>query len=314
MPHWIATGPGGLDDFALVETDLGAPAPGQVRIDVVAAGVNPADLKHARAATRFPLPIGYEVAGRIGALGPQTSIASGPAQVGDPVLAFRVRGGYASSIVVPAADVFTKPAGLGFDEAAGLLLAATTAADLLRAARATAGDLVLLHGASGAVGVMVLQLAARRGIRVIGTASDRHLARVRGFGGLAVGHGSGLARRLTALVGTEPISAALDAAGTDEAIDTSLALVADRSRIVTVAAPARAAADGFVALGGRQPVSKAFRDAVRGELIAAAGRGELTVPVAARFALDEAPDALRLVAGGHAGGKVVLHPSMRDHA
>ena len=97
VQRWVATGPGGLDDFAFIDDQLHPPGPGEVSIEVLAAGVNPADLKHAQAASSFPVPIGYEVAGVVAALGPATEIASGSAAPGDDVLAFRVYGGYAVS-------------------------------------------------------------------------------------------------------------------------------------------------------------------------------------------------------------------------
>ena len=97
--------------------------------------MNPADTKHTRQGdpADLPIPIGYEVAGVLSAVGPDTAIASGGGAVGDEVLAFRVAGGWTGRITVPAADVFAKPAELGFPEAANLLLAGTTAADLIRA-------------------------------------------------------------------------------------------------------------------------------------------------------------------------------------
>jgi len=305
VQRWVATGPGGLDDFAFIDDQLHPPGPGEVSIEVLAAGVNPADLKHAQAASSFPVPIGYEVSGVIAALGPDTEIASGAASPGDDVLAFRVYGGYATALTVPAGKVFAKPSTVGFPEAANLLLAGTTAADMLRAARAVTGETVLLHGASGAVGVAVLQLARLRGITVIGTASPRNFERIVKFGGLPVEYGRGLTDRVRALA-PEGIAAALDAAGTDEAIDTSEELVADRSRIVTVVARNRAERDGFVALGGTQPESAAYRDSVRADLIAHASAGDLVVPVAQTFHLSQARAALELVSGGHAGGKVAL--------
>lgn len=303
---WRATGPAGLSEFEFVDAPIPAPQRGEVTIDVVSAGINPADLKHARAATEFPLPIGYEVSGRLAAVGPETEIATGPASVGEAVLAFRVRGGYATKITVPARDVFHKPASLGFDEAAGLLLAGSTAADMLRAANVRAGDLILLNGASGAVGVMVLQLARDRGISVIGTARETSFQRARQFGGRPVTYGDGLADRVRAIANGARIDAALDAVGTDEAMDVSEELVVDRSRIVTIAAPVRAAADGCRALAGRQADSAAYRDSVRGDLIGRAGAGELVVPIAATFPLASAPEALELVVTGRAGGKVIL--------
>lgn len=304
--RWVATGFDGLGDFALVDEELDKPGPGEVTIAVRAAGVNPADLKHVRResdSTLLPLPIGYEVSGTVEAVGPQVDSVD----IGGDVLAFRVRGGYATALNVSADKVFAKPASLTFDEAAGLLLAGCTAADMLRAASLDRDETAALHGASGAVGVAVLQLARLRGIRVVGTSSPAGFDRIREFGGVPVSYdGPGLADHIREAAEPFGIQAALDASGTDDAIDASLELVDDRSRIVTIAAPRRAAADGFIALGGAQPESQLFRDSVRSNLIRLAGQGDLVVPVARTFALEDAVEALRLVAGGHAGGKVVL--------
>ncbi|AZG46707.1 NADP-dependent oxidoreductase [Gordonia insulae] len=308
--RWVATGFGGLDDFAFIDDELGPPGPGEVTIGVRAAGVNPADLKHTRRVTdpsQLPLPIGYEVAGEILALGPDTEIASGGGAVGDAVMAFRVAGGYATALTVPAEKVFAKPAALDDPAAANLLLAGCTAADMVRAAHLERDETVLLHAASGAVGVALMQLARLRGIRVIGTAGPSSFDRVREFGGIPVEYGPELVDRVRAAVPGE-VAAALDCAGTDEAIDASLELVADRSRIVTIVSPQRAAADGFVALGGAQPESLAFRDAVRSNLIRLAAAGDLVVPMARTYPLAEARAAVAYVSSGHPGGKVALIP------
>ena len=91
--QWIATRPGGLEVFELVETEVPAPGTGEVRVRVRAAGMNPADIKHVVQGdpAAFPRPVGYEVAGVLTALGPDTEIASGGGAVGDAVLAYRVR-------------------------------------------------------------------------------------------------------------------------------------------------------------------------------------------------------------------------------
>lgn len=122
--------------------------------------------------------------------------------------------------------MFAKPTTLTHPEAANLLLAGTTAAEMLSVVGAAPGETILLHGASGAVGVSVLQQAHLRGIRVIGTASEERFAEIRRFGGIPVRYGVGLLDRVRQAAGA-PLSAALDAVGTDEAIDTSLELVAD---------------------------------------------------------------------------------------
>ncbi len=294
--RWVATGP---STFELTPYDVPDPGPGEVTISVRAAGVNPADAKHPSRADAFPVPVGYEVAGVVSAVGPSVDLA-----VGDEVLAFRVSGGWATSLTVPAGDVFAKPASLSFPEAANLLLAGCTAADMLHVARVGAGDTVLVHGASGAVGVSLLQQAALLGVRVVGTASPAHFDVVKRYGGEPVPYGSGLLDRLSSY----SFVAAFDCVGTDEAVDVSLALVPDRSRIVTIAAPARAAAEGFPALGGSHPASKEFRDSVRGSLVSLAESGRLEVPIARTFPLADALGAVELIRSGHPGGKLALIP------
>lgn len=310
MPrHWIATGPGGLDDFELTSYDAPEPGPGEVTVAVRAAGMNPADYKHVAGlrADQLPAPIGYEVAGVITAVGPDTEIASGGGAVGDEVLAFRISGGWADAVTVAAGDVFAKPASLPFEQAANLLLAGTTAAEMLHVTGVAAGDTVVVHGASGAVGVSVLQQAARIGARVVGTASERRFEEVRRFGAEPVAYGDDLEQRVREAA-PDGVVAALDCVGTDEAVDVSLALVAARDRIVTIAARQRAEADGFRAIGGAMPESKTFRDGVRAELIRLAGAGHLEVPVAHTFPLDRAVEAAELLRGGHPGGKLALLP------
>lgn len=306
--RWLATRWGAPDRWEYVEYDPPAPGTGEVTIRVRAAGVNPADRKHVMAPRTdmdLPVPIGYEVSGEISAVGPDTVIESGPAAVGDEVLAFRVRGGYATEVTVPAQKVFHKPASLPHAEAANLLLAGTTAAEMLDVVGAAPGETLLLHGASGAVGVSVLQQAALRGIRVIGTARQERFEEVRRFGGLPVSYGSGLADRVRDAADA-PIAAALDAVGTDEAVDTSLTLVDDPARIVTIAAAERAQREGIRWIVGSLPQSATFRDAVRPELIALAASGRLVVPVAHTYPLAQAVEAHQLLATGHPGGKIAL--------
>ena len=311
--RWIARGPGGPRSWELIDVETPPPGPGEVTIRVRAAGMNPADAKHVAVENgqAWPVAIGYEVSGEISAIGPDTEIGSGGAAIGAEVVAFRVSGGYADELTVDASKVFRKPSTLTHPEAANLLLTGTTAAEMLAVAGAEAGDTVLLHGASGAVGVSVLQQAAARGIHVIGTVNPRSEAsaeRVRRFGGIPVAYGPGLRERVVEAAAGAPVRAALDAVGTDEAVDVSLALVADRARIVTIVARGRAENEGFHWIAGSRPDSTRFRDAVRADLIAATEAGTLTVPVAQTFALEEAPSATEALAEGHPGGAFALIP------
>ena len=304
--HWIATRPGGLDVFELVGVDVPAPGAGEVTIDVRAAGVNPADYKYVASGDfTEPKAIGFEVSGVVAALGPDTQLASGGGATGDEVLAFRVDGGFATRLTVPARDVFAKPAALEHPAAANLLLAATTAAEMLHVTGAADGETVVVHGASGAVGVSVLQQARLLGVRAVGTAGPDSFDVVRRFGGTPVAYGDGLQERLRELA-PDGYAAALDCVGTDEAVEVSLALVADRDRIVTIAAFGRAEADGIRAIGGTMPASAAFRDQARARLIALAGDGDLVVPVARTYPLAQAREALAFLQGEHPGGKLAL--------
>jgi NADPH:quinone reductase-like Zn-dependent oxidoreductase len=301
--HWVATDFGGIDAFAFVDVDVAAPGAGEVTIEVRAAGMNPADFKHTVQPSdrSLPIPIGYEVAGVVSAVGDGAGF-----EVGDEVIAFRVSGGYATHLTVDASNVFRKPPGLTFPEAANLMLAGATAMDALHVTTVTAGDTVLVHGASGAVGVMVLQCARMLGARVIGTASEGRFDVVRGFGGEPVAYGPGLDDRVRALA--DEVDVAIDTVGTAEATEVSLALVPDRQRIVTIANAAAARELGFLAIGGTVPASAAYRDSIRGDLVSLAASGDLVVPMARTFPLADAIEALELLKGGHPGGKLALIP------
>jgi NADPH:quinone reductase len=305
---WVAVDFGGPEVLRCIDVDVAHPGPGTVTIDVRAVGMNPADAKHVAPGQDpklLPLPIGYEVAGVVAALGPGTQLASGAGAIGDEVVAWPVTGGYTTAITVPASSVFAKPTTLSFAEAASLLLVATTAADLLHACGAGPGETVLLHGAAGAVGVMALQQARQLGIRVIGTASPSSFDYVRRFGGTPVEYGPGLLDRVKAAA-PEGIAAALDTVGSDEAGDVSLALVEDRKRVVTIAAAPRAKADGYVFVGASNPESGPFRAQERRRLLKQAQDGELVVPMARTFAFEDAPAAFAMLTSPHAPGKIAL--------
>jgi NADPH:quinone reductase-like Zn-dependent oxidoreductase len=220
-----------------------------------------------------------------------------------------VDGGYATHVVAAVGDVFAKPEALSFAQASGLLLTGVTAVHLLTAAGVDAGDTVLVHGASGGVGLMVTQLAVARGARVIGTAGAARLDAVRAFGGEPVTYGEGLAQRVRELA-PSGIDVALDTVGTDEAVDTSIELVTDRSRIASIAAFGRAPGLGIALLGGGPGADPgtAVRAAARQPLVDLARAGRLIVTLDRTFPLDEAGEAHAYLAAGHAQGKLALIP------
>ncbi len=306
----MATAFGGPESLTVEEVTLAEPGPREVHVKVRAAGVNPADVKsYAREGdpSSLPLPVGYEAAGVVAAVGEGAADDAGPLAVGDEVIVFRTRGAYAADLVVPDSTLTRKPGGLGWPEAGGLMLAGATAVHTLEATAVREGDTVLVHGASGGVGLFAVQLARLRGARVIATAGEGNHDLLRELGAEPVTYGDGLADRVRALA-PDGVDAALDLVGTDEALDVSLALVADRDRIATIANFTRAPKEGVKLLGGSADSGDDIRMAARPELARLAGDGTLRVLVAATYPLDDATDAHRQVATGHTTGKVVLLP------
>jgi NADPH:quinone reductase len=306
--QWLATDFGGPEVLKQVPLDLGPPKTGEVTIEVHAAGMNPADYKHfapGQDRSLLPLTIGYEASGVISALGPEAEIATGGGAVGEEVVAFQITGAYASHVTVKASDVFAKPTQLSFPEAANLLLVGTTATEMLHVTAVGTDDVVLLHGATGAVGTSALQQARLIGATVIGTASKAHFDEIARFGGVPVDYGPGLEERVRAAA-PGPVTAALDTVGTDEAIDVSLFAVADRKRIVTIAAPQRAKSDGLQWVGGSNPKSGPYRASQRARLLQMAARGDIIVPIAMTFSINDAPSAVAALMGEHPYGKLAL--------
>ncbi|MDQ1418992.1 MAG: NADPH:quinone reductase [Acidimicrobiaceae bacterium] len=298
----------------MIDEELGAPGRGQVLVDVLAAAANPADYKmysgaFGRDPSKLPIRLGFEAAGVVAAVGEDAEGPAGAVHPGDDVIAYRIQGGYASQVMVPASAVVPKPSTLSFEEASGLLLTGATAAHALIATAVAAGDTVVVHGASGGVGSMAVQLAVIAGARVIATAGESSHAYLRQLGAQPVSYGDGLAERIDALA-DNGVDAAIDTVGTDEAIDTSIALVADRNRIATIAAfqrgrwrrlgrgafPLRPAGPGS-GVNGCESRFRGRRPARRRGLGARAG-----IP------LVEAAAAHRELATGHTHGKIVLIP------
>jgi NADPH:quinone reductase len=308
----VATAVGGPEVLSIVEEEAGAPADGEVRIAVRAAGVNPVDWKRYGGAmgtgAAFPMRLGFEAAGVVTEVGGGAVGPAGRVEVGDEVIAFRIGGAYADEVVVPAAAVVPKPAGMSWEAAGGLLLAGATAVHALSAVGLGAGETALVHAAAGGVGLMAVQLAVARGARVIGTASPGHHEYLRELGAEPTTYGDGLADRVRALA-PDGVDAAIDCVGTDEAVDVSLALVADRARIASIVASARGAATGIKLLGGGPGADPGteLRDAARLQLTALVEQGKLTVR-ARPYALDDVAAAHREGRAGHVSGKLVLVP------
>jgi len=161
--------------------------PGQVRIDVAAAGINFADVMARLGlypdAPKPPCVVGYEVAGTILELGDGASNPARPLSHGQRVVAGTEFGGYASQVVVPTDSVLALPDGLTFEQGAAIPVNYGTAwMGLLGFGSLRAGERVLIQAAAGGVGIAATQIAKRQGAEVYGTASPGKHARISELG------------------------------------------------------------------------------------------------------------------------------------
>ena len=169
----VITGLGGTEVFKFVEEDMPAPAAGEVRVKVLAAGVAFADILIRRGLypdqPPFPVTPGYDIVGEIDALGDGVT----EFRVGQRVAAMTMIGGYSRFTIVPAAHLVSVPDGLDPAEAVSLVLNYVMAYQMLhRVAHLGAGQKLLVHGAAGGVGTAALQLGKIAGLEMFGTASE----------------------------------------------------------------------------------------------------------------------------------------------
>jgi enoyl reductase len=196
-------------------------------------------------------------------------------------------------------------------EGAALGIPVGTAYQALRSLGVGPGDTLLVHGGSGSVGQAIIQFAVLWGATVVATSSERRVDRVRELGATPVVYGEGLADRVRAAA-PQGVTVAIDAAGTDEALQTSLELVADRGRIVTLVRGRDAASLGIRAFAGGSPGPLTPQQLRwRGEAVpvtlALLAAGRFSIELGPSFPLADAADAHRLVESG-VDGKVTLVP------
>ena len=292
---------GGPEVLHLMEVEEPQAGPGQVRVKVEAAGVQPFDIGIRQGWTpptidpTFPRIPGNEFSGVID----QVDAGVDGFAVGDPVLGYSLLGSYAEYLAVPADQIVVKPDSMPWEIAGGFSANAQGAHMALEAMTIRPGDTVLIHGAAGGLGTFAVQLARAWGATtVIGTASEANHDYLRSIGAIPVAYGEGLLGRLRA-VAPEGADAALDAAG-PEALYASAELVKDRNRIRTMVSDEAAEELGIPALA---PGRSAARLA---EMVDLYVQGNFTLHIRSAYPLAEAAEAHRNVESGHGRGKVVL--------
>ncbi|MCK2238843.1 MULTISPECIES: NADP-dependent oxidoreductase [unclassified Crossiella] len=300
-PAIVFTEHGGPEVLHPAEIDRPEPGPGQVRLRVKAAGVNPFDSKVRSGAfpglpAAFPAVPGSDVAGVIDAVGPGVTEFA----VGDEVLGSAATGSYATYTLASPAKLTRKPAELDWATAAGLPVVATTAYRVLALVGAQPGETVLLDGAAGGVGTLTVQLARHLGLIVIGTAGEANHDYLRELGAIPVSYGPGLVDRVKDIAPLG-VDAAIDLSGRG-GLPALLTLAGGPDRVVTIADGQAADFGVRASYGGpAEEVPEALAGAVA--LVAA---GKITLPIARTYPLKDAASAHRDSDSGHVRGKLVL--------
>ncbi len=282
--------------------EVPAPARGQVRIRVRAAGVNPLDWKLRAGILAQLMPVelpcvpGIDVAGVIEAAGED----AGDFRVGDEVLGKALSGSYAQQALTRVDRIAVKPAGLPWELAAALPVAATTARHALDTLTIAPRETLVIDGASGGVGTLAVQLARRVGATVIGTASEGNHEYLHSLGATPLSYGDGFAERIAAIA-PQGVDAALDVAG-HGSLPALIGIVGRRERVVTLAdfAAEQLGARFLSGEPGNVP-------AILADVAALAAVGDVKVPITT-YPLTDAAAAHAASQTGHARGKLVLIP------
>ncbi|MFI5828277.1 medium chain dehydrogenase/reductase family protein [Streptomyces sp. NPDC051578] len=314
------------------------PAAGQVLVAMEATGVSFAEQQMRRGRyydqPPFPFVPGYDLVGTVLTAGAGVD----PGLLGKRVAALTKTGGWASHITLDAADVVEVPDGVGAVDAETAVVNGITAWQMLhRKARVRAGQTVLVHGANGGVGSILVQLALAAGAAVIGTASTRHHDALRALGVTPVDYRSGDVPARVRALAPGGVDAVFDHVG-GEGVADSWRLLAPGGTLVSYGSAATRDGEGsgawpvlallgrvwmwnwlpngrrayfFNVWAGRAYAKDRFRARLRSDLtqvFTALQRGEITAKVAAEIPLARAAEAMRLAESGTVAGKVVLVP------
>ena len=320
--------------------ELPAPGAGEVMIRVEATGVSFAEQQMRRGRypgqPAFPFVPGYDVVGVVTALG---SRVAGVA-VGQRVAALTKVGGWADNIVLPIADLVPVPDGVDAAAAETAVVTGVTAWQMLhRLARVRAGQTVLVHGATGGVGVLLVQLARLAGALVLGTASPAKQDVVRALGAEPLDYSAGdLVGQVRALA-PGGVDAVFDHVG-GQSLRDSWRMLARGGTLVSYgtastrdtqgspwapilknvakvylwnALPNGRHARSYNLWGGKMLRPRRFHREVRAaltEVFALLAQGRIQAQVARQLPLERAAEAMRLAESGTVSGKVVLVPGL----
>ena len=296
---------GGIDVLKVVVVPDPSPTEGEVLVRVRAAGINPGEasirkgLLHERWPATFPSGQGSDFAGVVEAVG----AGVGEVEPGDEVIGFTDdRASQAELVVVPQNQLAVRPPDVSWDVAGSLHVVGATAWAAVRAVGASPGDCIVVSGAAGGVGSTAIQLARNAGANVIGLASSNHHDWIRTHGVTPVAYGDGVADRIREAA-SNPVDALIDTYGNGY-VKLGIDLGIAPERIDTIidwdAAERYGTKTDANAAGSSAAVLEELAQLIVG--------GELEIPIAATYALDQVQEAYRQLEERHTLGKIVLHP------
>ncbi len=296
---------GAIDVLQVVDVDRPVPGPGEVLVRVKAAGINPGEAAirdgrlHERWPATFPTGQGSDLAGVIEELGDGVEGFA----VGDEVIGFtHNRASQAELVVVEADHLTRRPPGVPWEVAGALFVAGATAWAAVHAVELSEGDTVVISGAAGGVGSIAVQLARLAGAKVIGLASEHNHGWLAEHGAIPVSYGDGVAERIRE-ASDGRVDAFIDTFS-PEYVQLALELGIQPDRIDTIADPSATERFGVKTEGNMAGASAE----VMAELAGLIERGELEIPIANGYPLEEVQDAYRELEQRHTRGKIVLLP------
>ena len=297
---------GGIDVLKVVEVPRPVPGPAQVVVQVKAAGINPgeASIRRGLLADRWPATFpsgeGSDLAGVVAEVGDGVDAFA----VGDEVLGFtHNRASHADFVLVEAANLTARPAGVSWEAAGALFVAGTTAYAAVRAVSAGPGDIVVVSGAAGGWDRSPSSSAAAAAARVIGLASPENHPWLAAKGVIPVTYGDGVADRIRDASGGR-VDAFIDTFGSGY-VELAISLGVRPDRIDTIIDYGAAEKFGVKTAGNADGASAA----VLSELAGMISAGRLEIPIARAYPLDEVRAAYQELERRHTRGKIALIPA-----
>lgn len=311
---------GGPEALEWAETDEPTPKPGDLTVELRAAGLNYIDTYHRGGLYPMPLPFtpGVEGSGTVTAVGPEAEGFS----VGDRVAWTGVIGSYAETVAVPASSAVPVPDGVDLELAAGVLLQGMTAHMLATDCWPLAeGERCLIHAGAGGVGLLLIQMAKMRGAEVfstVGSPEKAELVTAAGADHVILYRDVDFGDSVEAIAGKRALDVVYDGVGADT-FDRSLELLRPRGLMVTYGnasgpvepvLPLRLMQGGSLYLTrptlGDYTATRADLERRSGDLFRWIAEGSLDFRVGARVPLSDAAEAHRMIEGRQTTGKVLL--------